>query len=97
MNKKILFKYILIFLPFVTGVLLFSFGIVNIFSALLFFVGGYIAMKNSLDYRKIKKNNDVLIRKDNSVNRKEYDLRSSEQIVGFKRNVRYPRVRKRVK
>lgn len=55
--KKIL-RYILIYFPFILGIILFSFKIVNLFSSLCLFLGGYIAIKNTFDYRLIKKNRE---------------------------------------
>ena len=56
MNKKLLFKYIMLYVPFCIGCMLFIYGVVNLFSSLLLFLGGYVAIKNSLDYRLIRKN-----------------------------------------
>ena len=56
MNKKLIFRCVLLYVPFVVGIGLFSFGIFNLFSSLLLFAGGYLAIKNTFDYRKVKKN-----------------------------------------
>lgn len=60
MSKKLLIKYILMYFPAVIGAVLFSNGVVNLFSSLLLFFGGYIAIKNTLDYRLVKKNIDSI-------------------------------------
>lgn len=96
MNKKLIIRYILICLPFVIGGLLYCFGIINIFSSLLLFCGGYLTLKNTVDYRKVKKNKDIVNRDKNSY-KKDYTNRSVENIVGFKRTRRYSKVRKRIK
>ena len=55
--KKI-FRYVMIYFPFLLGIVLCSFNIVNLFSALCLFIGGYIAIKNTFDYRLVKKNRE---------------------------------------
>ena len=98
MNKKL--KYLLICLPFVIGGILFSFGVYNLFSSILFFAGGYIALKNIFDYRKIIKNrnnNTPVIPEVKSSYKKDYSYRSAENIVGLKKTRRYSRIRRRVK
>lgn len=98
MNKKLIFKYVLLYIPFVIGIGLFSFGIFNLFSSLLLFLGGYIAIKNTVDYRKVRKNIDSVKIECEEVKKKEYvPKKTTEQIPGFKRTRRYERVRKRVK
>lgn len=97
MNKKN--RYILIWIPFVVGSFLFCFGTFNLFSSLLFFVGGYVGLKNTFDIRRVKKINN----QSQSLVKKKYEKdysyrnRSAEDIVGFKRARRYTKVRKRVK
>ena len=54
MKKNKTIKYILLYLPFITGTVLYSFKIYNLFSSLLFFIGGYVILKNTFNYRKIK-------------------------------------------
>ena len=54
--KKVFVKYLMMYIPFVLGGVLFSMGVTNLFSSLLLFVGGYIAIKNTLDYRLVKRN-----------------------------------------
>ena len=56
MTKKILLKYLFMYLSFILGLILYSVGVVNIFSTLLVFVGGYISIKNTFDYRLVKRN-----------------------------------------
>lgn len=98
MNKKLIFKYVLLYVPFILGLGLFSFGILNLFSSLLLFLGGYIAIKNTFDYRKVRKNIDSVKIENDEIIKKEYvPKRTAEQIPGFKRTRRYERVRKRVK
>ena len=46
----------LLCLPFICGVLLYGIGLYNIVSSLLFFVGGYVLIKNVFDYRVVNKN-----------------------------------------
>lgn len=112
MNKKLLVRYVLICLPFVLGTLLFSFGVFNFISSILFFAGGYVAIKNLCDYRKInmnkrivndsKINNDIKL-ENNSVGvdldkkNVNYRYQSYDSIPGFKRTMVYKKVRKRVK
>ena len=98
MNRK--FKYLFICLPFLFGSVLFSFGIYNLISSLLFFVGGYVVLKNIFDYRKLLRNRDE--NNSNSVvtkngYQKDYSYRDAERIVGLKRTRRYSRVRRRVR
>ena len=68
--KKI-YRFVLLYLPFLLGLVLFSFGTINLVSSLCLFLGGYVALKNTLDYRLIKKNKKsnikVVCKKDNSV------------------------------
>lgn len=57
------------YIPMLLGMVLFSYNVVNIFSSLLLFFGGYIAIKNTFDYRCIRKNIDSVnneLKKDNS-------------------------------
>ena len=56
MNKNNLIKISFRFVPFVVGVILYVFGIVNLLSSLLLFVGGYVVVKSTLDYRNVRKN-----------------------------------------
>ena len=74
--KKIILKYLMMYLPFVLGGVLFSVGSINLFSSLLFFVGGYIAIKNTLDFRLVKRNIDKL-KEESSVGLDENLLTSS--------------------
>ena len=105
---KLFIKYLKIYLPFILGIIFFSYGITNLVSSLLLFLGGYVAIKNTFDYRLLKKN----INKINNCGRKVYDVnkienkqikrveiapisRGAEDIVGFKRTRSYTRVRRR--
>lgn len=54
--QKIIIKYLIMYMAFVLGIVLFSVGVMNLFSSLLLFVGGYMSIKNTLDYRLIKRN-----------------------------------------
>ena len=54
--KKVFVKYLMMYIPFVLGGVLFSMGVTNLFSSLLLVGGGYIAIKNTLDYRLVKRN-----------------------------------------
>ena len=56
MKKKIIKRYILLCLPFMCGLLLYGVGNYGIVSSLLFFVGGYVLIKNVFDYRVVMKN-----------------------------------------
>ena len=59
MYKKIIIKYIFMYIPMIVGIILFSNGIINLFSSLLLFVGGYISIKNTFDYRIVRRNTRV--------------------------------------
>ena len=96
MHKKN--RYIFICIPFIIGGLLFSFGVYNLVSSLLFFVGGYVALKKIFDYKKILKKREAntsipLTTKNNY--QKDYSYRNSEHIIGLKRTRRYSRVRRK--
>ena len=67
--KKI-FRYIIIFIPFLLGIILFLFNIINLFSSLCLFLGGYIFCKNTLDYRVVNKNKKYF---NNNINYKKED------------------------
>ena len=56
MKKKLIVRYAFLCMPFIIGVFLYSGGIINIFSSVLFFGSGYVAIKNIFDYRKVNKN-----------------------------------------
>ena len=77
MTKKILLKYLFMYLSFILGLILYSVGVMNIFSTLLVFVGGYISIKNTFDYRLVKRNinnnDNSKINIDNN-----YDLKNEE-------------------
>ena len=104
MNKKNLFLNILKFIPFVIGILLFSLEIVNLFSSLFLFIGGYIAVKNLLDYRIVRKNiNNIFENKSNGVtfnksisndNVKEISNNNFEYKKNYKSKIK---VRKRIR
>lgn len=91
-------KYILICLSFISGGLLFSFGIYNFFSSMLFFGGGYVFLKKIFN-DKIKKINDcdVDILDINNGYEKDYSYRNVGNAVLYKRVKKNIRVRKRVK
>ena len=103
MLKKILIKYILFFLPVIFGIILFSNRIVNLFSSLLLFLGGYIAIKNTFDYRKLRKNisnvkkDFVLINKNTDKEDNIEKIPSLNIDNGIRNNYkkRYVRVRKK--
>ena len=97
MKKKLVVRYLLLFLPFIIGSICFSLGIYNLFSSILFFVGGYIGLKDVLDYRKINKykNNISKIEiVDDDIKKED---RSYDSVVSIKRTRRYNKVRKRIK
>lgn len=54
--KKVIIKYLMMYIPFIVGAVLIYSGWVNLLSSLLLFGGGYIAIKNTLDYRLLRKN-----------------------------------------
>ena len=94
MMKKIVLKYILMYIPFIVGIMLYSFNIYNLFSSLLLFVGGYIALKNTLDYRRVNKN--IVKENDNSFKRNVINV-DNKRVINVKKIKRNIRVRKRVK
>ena len=69
MLKKIIFKYLLISLPFIIGLGLYICNIVNLISTLLLFIGGYIFFKYTCDYRLIKKNIQVIKNQDKLIDK----------------------------
>lgn len=71
MLKKIIFKYLLISLPFIIGLGLYICNIVNIISTLLLFIGGYIFFKNTCDYRLIKKNIQKVKKQDKLIDKQD--------------------------
>lgn len=95
--RKIILKYILLGLPFLVGSVMFSFGVYNIISSFLFFVGGYVFIKNVFDYRKISKNKKMVVDNQIVVEKKNMNYRTSENIPMLKRTRIHHRVRKRVK
>ena len=54
--NKIIIKYLMMYMAFILGIVLFSIGVINLFSSLLLFVGGYESIKNTFDYRIVKRN-----------------------------------------
>lgn len=108
MSIKILIKYLLLYFLFLLGMILYYVGLVNLFSSLLLFLGGYIAIKNTFDYRLVRKNISS-IKKDSDDNHlieldKEQDKKNERQVirqincddvVGVKRVRSYSRVRKK--
>ena len=80
----------------IIGMVLFSNGVVNLYSSMLLFLGGYIAIKNSFDYRVVKKN--IKKCQDNSCSLFDKKTNNQElkprEIKKIKRNIR---VRKREK
>ena len=102
MSKKTLLKYVFMYLLFILGVLFYSNGIITLFSSILLFGGGYISLKNTVDYRLIKRNfnkhsefsNDI-INENKVVHNKNIRLNNPENIIGVKRTRRYSRVRRK--
>lgn len=88
MNKKLLLRYVLLCLPFVVGSVLYSFGVVNIVSSLLFFVGGYAAIKNVFDYRKVRKNINIVNARKNMVvgNGLDIDVDSVQKVKVYEKS-----------
>ena len=95
MNKKLLLKYIKLYIPFISGIILYSVGYVNLISSLLLFLGGYIAIKNTLDYRIVKKNIDKC--KVENVKNNYLENREVTDVSCVKKKKRNIRVRKREK
>lgn len=95
MNRKFILKYIFIYIPFLLGIGLFSFEIINLFSSLLLFLGGYIALKNTLDYRMVRKNKEKY-KIDNDKEKNNY-LDNREVVDTSKLKKRNIKVRKRKK
>jgi hypothetical protein len=96
MKKNIILKYLLIYLPFISGLILYSFGIYNIFSSLLVFLGGYISIKNTFDYRKLNKNINNL-KVENNLKKENYQNTNKENIIYTRKIKKVPRIRKRTK
>ena len=108
MKKQLFIKFIIIYLPFILGIGMFSFGYINLFSSLLLFLGGYVSIKNTLDYRRLKKNINNIHKKmerepivvnvkkiDNKKNGKCYvKPMVAANMVGIKRTRRYTKVRR---
>jgi len=88
-------RYLMLSIPLIGGVLLFSLGVYNIVSSLLFFVGGYFFIKNLFDYRKIVKCKHKIEERKNNNFKGNFNM--SNSVIGLKRTHRYERVRKRVK
>jgi len=101
MKIKLLFRYILLYMPFIIGILLLSLGVVNFLSFLLLIVGGYIAIKNTFDYRLVKRHirkiklDNVNINKDNLVNKDDMVKKIEPMIVDENYNKIKTRVRKK--
>lgn len=97
MRKKLIMRYGLLSLPFGIGIILFSLGIYNIISSLLFFGGGYVAIKNICDCRKVKKNISLVVNKNKIDDSKKNTYVCNNSVVGLKRTNRHERVKKRVR
>ena len=91
------------YFPFILGLGMFCLGYINLVSSLLLFLGGYVSIKNTFDYRKIKKNINksidrvpVVVRVEKKDNNKKTYVKpmNAENIVGIKRTRRYTRVRR---
>ena len=95
--RKIILRYILLGLPFIVGSVMFGFGIYNIISSLLFFCGGYVFVKNIFDYRKVRKNKNLVVDNKIDVVKNDKVYRTAEEIPMLKRTRVYHRVRKRIK
>ena len=96
MKKNLILKYILISLPFTLGITLYSFGIYNIFSSLLVFLGGYLSIKNTFDYRKLNKNiNPPKI--ENNPQKENIPNTTKESSIYPRKIKKVPKVRKRTK
>ena len=97
MRKKLILKYLLIVLPFVGGSIMYSFSIYNIVSSLLFFVGGYVFIKNIFDYRKVRKNIDKVKEKEIVLDNSNRGYMDYDNIPMLKRTRIHHKVRRRVK
>lgn len=108
MRLKLLIKYLLLYLPFVVGIGCYAFGMINLVSSMLLFLGGYVALKNTFDYRKVRGNiqSKKVIKNDccsietkvdlnNNLGRQVIKTKNIDNIVGLKRVRRYSRVRRR--
>lgn len=96
MNKKLLFKYVLFYIPMVVGIVFFTLGKVNLISSLLLFCGGYVAIKNTFDYRMVRRNiRSTIICNEN---KRTYSMDKADGVVPMiKKRSRNTRVRKREK
>ena len=95
--KKGIYKYIFWGLPFFVGSIMFSLGIYSIVSSLLFFLGGYVFIKNIFDYRRINKNKSLIIDKHVDIVNRNKVYRSCDDIPMLKRTRIHHKVRKRIK
>ena len=84
-KKKIIIKYILLYLPMISGIVMFSCEIINLFSTLLLFCGGYIAVKNTFDCRVVKRNINKIYKSSSAVNEVSKSRGVSERKCGLKK------------
>ena len=96
MKRKLLYRYILIYIPMVVGGVLYCLNSINIVSSLLLFLGGYIAIKNTFDYRMVKKNVKKVSNCENT-DRNINDGYSKDKMMIMMKRKRNIRVRKREK
>ena len=94
-RKKLLLKYLVMMLPFLVGSIMYCFSIYNIVSSLLFFVGGYVFIKNVFDYRKVNKN--INKEKEKVLNNCNRVYRDYDSIPMLKRTRIHRKVRKKIK
>ena len=104
MKKQLIIKFIIMYLPFILGLGMFSLCYINLVSSLLLFLGGYISVKNTFDYRRLKKNmgnipkkvdkKSIVVNVEKKDNNNYIKSINAEDIVGIKRTRRYTRVRR---
>lgn len=99
MNKKLILKYIFICSPFLIGTILFTLGIFNIFSSVLLFLGGYIAIKNIFDYRKVRKNINSVNRVEKRIDypKTNHIFKNDNQHIELTKKRKISLIRKRIK
>ena len=109
MKLKLFLRYLILYLPFVLGIICYSYGNINLVSSLLLlFLGGYVSLKNTFDYRMVRRNvkkindcreNSNNLTKDININDKQnrrcMQPRNIDNVLFLKRVRRYSRVRRK--
>jgi hypothetical protein len=94
MKLKILLKYILLYIPFILGIVLLSIGGIDFLSFLLLIVGGYIAIKNTFDYRLVRKHikkikiNNEKINQSNEIKNEDNKVKKIEPMIVENKDVK---------